>query len=133
MNVLIENDEERSDVIGFSPKISHQTEEVALIYQGFGHLEEWMKAKQKASRVTGSVASTVGFQDEKILVRRFGLFVLAPIPQETVTIEALEQALQSGLEAGIDPSDIVLTDRSTKSLLGAVMRELPQPQVWVID
>jgi hypothetical protein len=120
-------------VIEFCPQNSHQAEEIALIYHSWGHLEDWKKAKRDASRVTGSVASIIAFHDERIVARRFGLFVLTPVPQINATVAALEEALSSAINAGYDVDDIVIADRSIGSVLAGVLRQLPQTQTWLLD
>jgi hypothetical protein len=119
--------------IGFSPHNSHQTDEIALIYHSWGNLEGRKRAKRDASRVTGSVASITAFQGERIVARRFGLFVLTPVPQMNATVVALEDALSSVIDAGYDVDDIVLAEMSTGSVLAGVLRQLPETQTWLLD
>jgi hypothetical protein len=120
-------------VIGFSPQKSHQAQDIAMVYHSWGHLEKWKEAKGDASRITGSVASITSFHGERITVRRFGLFVLAPVPQTNSIIAELEKALRSGVDAGRELNDIVLVDRSTKSVIAGALQKLPERQTWLLD
>jgi hypothetical protein len=79
------------------------------------------------------VASITAFQGERIIARRFGLFVLTPVPQMNATVVALEDALSSAAVAGYKVDDIVFADRSTGSVLAGVLRQLPETQTWLLD
>ena len=68
----------------------------------------------------------------RIVARRFGLFVLTPVPQMNATIVTLEDALSSAAVAGYKV-DIVFADRSTWSVLVGVLRQLPETQTWLLD
>jgi hypothetical protein len=119
----------------FSPKRSFDAEQIALIYHSAGHLEDWRTQRGEASDITGTVASLQGVADDgTISVRRFGLFVLAPnIPQTMPTVASLEEVLGPVLAAGGDASDMALLETSTMSLLGAVLKQLPNDQAWLLD
>ena len=129
----ISTDEEPSAVMKFSPKISHQAEEIGLIYHSWGHLENWKKAKRDVPSITGSVVSITAFQDDRISARRFGLFTLAPVLRVDSTVVTLENSLNEAIEAGYDVDDIVLVDKSTKSVLAGVLKQLPDDQAWLLD
>jgi hypothetical protein len=126
-------DQNNSTVIGFSPQSAHQSQDIVMLYHSWGHLEKWKETKGDASRITGSVASVIGVHGERISVRRFGLFVLAPVPQTNAIIAELEKALSSGIDAGCELNDIVLVDRSTGSVIAAPLQKLPERQLWLLD
>jgi hypothetical protein len=127
------SDQNNIPVIGFSPQTSHQAQNIAMLYHNWGHLEKWQEAKGDASRITGSLASITGFHGKRIIVRRFGLFALAPVAQTDSIIAVLERALRSGIDAGCELNDIVLVENSSGSVIAGVLQKLPERQTWLLD